>query len=564
MTQHYHIIVIGAGMTGLTVAAKLREEGHDDLLILEENSDVGGTWIDHNYPGVCADNTIYDYIPKFLHRRFSNVFANDVATRKELLLYMKSVLLRVIGISKIRFNASVVDHDFLMAKGCHVVKVQMSNAKSNSLCDVQISSDLAEYTCKYLFLCTSILLSRKHTRKPELPGEIGLRTPVLHSSSLPPDLDFYAGRNVVIVGWGATTTQLAPSIVSVASSVTIVARTVPLLVPAQSKPVATNPLLRWYYMNVASKLWMITFGFFDNRLSMEWILRRYLSAVIDHTSRSTHNKYVRDAPISCTRVNIDYQDLAGCIRQNRIKLVDCGGKNIRCDDSTLVVGEQRMHTDLLVLATGYQEFNLDFSLKRDGVVQHEKTLNYSFPKSYNSMLYGVPNTFIPCLEPALLNVPGAVVENIMPLFLQVMEFCDTNGLESFIVKDHSHIYEAQSKGNTKGHILESPYCKSLRYADRVFMNDGKLFSFANHAIRMHFFWPSDFEFYTNGGVQTTPRIWTCTVRWLQQLPDALLRSLIYGGVMMYLGTSVVLRKVKVTLIFGAVFAAAAVLTSSFK
>lgn len=41
-------IVIGAGISGILIVQKLKEAFHDDIeiLILEKNKDVGGTWFE--------------------------------------------------------------------------------------------------------------------------------------------------------------------------------------------------------------------------------------------------------------------------------------------------------------------------------------------------------------------------------------------------------------------------------------------------------------------------------------------------------------------------------------
>ena len=40
----YKVIVIGAGSSGLCMAIKLKEQGIDDLVLLDKASGMGGTW----------------------------------------------------------------------------------------------------------------------------------------------------------------------------------------------------------------------------------------------------------------------------------------------------------------------------------------------------------------------------------------------------------------------------------------------------------------------------------------------------------------------------------------
>ncbi|WP_156687860.1 flavin-containing monooxygenase [Mycobacterium sp. Marseille-P9652] len=57
MTQKrcLRIAIIGAGMSGLCMAAKLQDAGIDSFTIFEKADDVGGTWRDNTYPGLTCD-----------------------------------------------------------------------------------------------------------------------------------------------------------------------------------------------------------------------------------------------------------------------------------------------------------------------------------------------------------------------------------------------------------------------------------------------------------------------------------------------------------------------------
>jgi cation diffusion facilitator CzcD-associated flavoprotein CzcO len=53
--SHLHVVVIGAGFSGLSVASRLRERGEEDFVVLEGGKSVGGVWRDNTYPGVACD-----------------------------------------------------------------------------------------------------------------------------------------------------------------------------------------------------------------------------------------------------------------------------------------------------------------------------------------------------------------------------------------------------------------------------------------------------------------------------------------------------------------------------
>ncbi len=55
--------VIGGGLAGLLVGARLKEAGVDDVRIVEKGGDFGGTWYWNRYPGAQCDVESYIYLP---------------------------------------------------------------------------------------------------------------------------------------------------------------------------------------------------------------------------------------------------------------------------------------------------------------------------------------------------------------------------------------------------------------------------------------------------------------------------------------------------------------------
>ncbi|MGN6694179.1 MAG: NAD(P)-binding protein [Aquihabitans sp.] len=58
----FHVMVIGAGMSGLLAGIRLAAAGIP-FTIIEKNADVGGTWFENRYPGCRVDvgNHFYSY-----------------------------------------------------------------------------------------------------------------------------------------------------------------------------------------------------------------------------------------------------------------------------------------------------------------------------------------------------------------------------------------------------------------------------------------------------------------------------------------------------------------------
>jgi len=57
------VAVIGGGFGGLLIGARLRQAGVDDIRIIEQGGDFGGTWYWNRYPGAACDTESYIYMP---------------------------------------------------------------------------------------------------------------------------------------------------------------------------------------------------------------------------------------------------------------------------------------------------------------------------------------------------------------------------------------------------------------------------------------------------------------------------------------------------------------------
>ena len=55
MTSRHSVVIVGAGFSGIGMAARLRSMGIDDFVVLDRGNDLGGTWRDNSYPGASCD-----------------------------------------------------------------------------------------------------------------------------------------------------------------------------------------------------------------------------------------------------------------------------------------------------------------------------------------------------------------------------------------------------------------------------------------------------------------------------------------------------------------------------
>ncbi len=63
LTDSVEVLVIGGGFGGLVTGARLRQAGIEDIRMMDEAGDFGGTWYWNRYPGIRCDIESYVYMP---------------------------------------------------------------------------------------------------------------------------------------------------------------------------------------------------------------------------------------------------------------------------------------------------------------------------------------------------------------------------------------------------------------------------------------------------------------------------------------------------------------------
>ena len=63
VTEDVDVLIIGGGFAGLLAAGRLREQGVQNIRMVEKGADFGGTWYWNRYPGAACDVESYIYLP---------------------------------------------------------------------------------------------------------------------------------------------------------------------------------------------------------------------------------------------------------------------------------------------------------------------------------------------------------------------------------------------------------------------------------------------------------------------------------------------------------------------
>src|SRR5687767_8890989 len=99
------VIIIGAGFGGLGAARALRQQGIDDITILERADTVGGVWRDNTYPGAACD------VPSPLYSwswAINPTWGRRYSPQPEILDYLRSAAEREGLLELVRTGAEVL------------------------------------------------------------------------------------------------------------------------------------------------------------------------------------------------------------------------------------------------------------------------------------------------------------------------------------------------------------------------------------------------------------------------------------------------------------------------
>jgi 4-hydroxyacetophenone monooxygenase len=228
----FRVLIVGAGMSGLLAAHRLRQAGVD-FLIVEKNEDVGGTWLENTYPGCRVDNPNHNYSYSFAQRHDWPFF---YSTQDVLLGYLRDCAERFGVRDAIRFGTEVRSATWSEDEQRWSVVVAGAGGAEETLQADAVVSAVGQ-------------LNRP--RLPEIPGRESFRGAAFHSARWDHGVDL-RGRRVAVIGTGASAMQLIPEIAPLASELAVYQRTPAWLAPTPDYHDAVPEKLQWLYQHVPS------------------------------------------------------------------------------------------------------------------------------------------------------------------------------------------------------------------------------------------------------------------------------------------------------------------------
>jgi cation diffusion facilitator CzcD-associated flavoprotein CzcO len=214
------VVVVGSGFGGIAATVRLVREGHD-VVVLEKDLDVGGTWRDNSYPACACDVPSHLYSFSFApNPDWSRTFS----PQPEIHAYLR----------KVADQLGVRDRTWF---GTEVVGAEWDEGARRWL----VRTSAGELTARFLVLGTGGL---SNPVVPDLPGLATFAGTSFHSARWDHSHDF-TGERVAVIGTGASAIQFAPEVARTAGHLTVFQRTAPWILPRSDR--AIRPFERWLY-----------------------------------------------------------------------------------------------------------------------------------------------------------------------------------------------------------------------------------------------------------------------------------------------------------------------------
>lgn len=324
--------VIGSGFAGIAAAVRLRQAGAE-VTIYERADRVGGVWRENHYPGAACD------VPSFLYS-FSFAPKYDwtrrFAPQDEIRRYIEATV-DLFGLRPaLRFGETLTAATWDDEAGRWRLR---------------FASGLLE-TVDILVTATG-QMSTPST--PMLPGADEFRGPAFHSARWEDDVDL-DGRDVVVVGTGASVIQLVPAIADRARTVTVVQRSPGYILTKGDHPYdGPQGRLRSHLRRARSYL--------DKELQTPQFVR--WPALVAPAERRFRRDLVSRVPDPVLRAQIEPGDRYGCkrilvsnewyetLQRPDVTLVDEGVAGLTATAVVTTSGRE-VPADVLVYGTGFR------------------------------------------------------------------------------------------------------------------------------------------------------------------------------------------------------------------
>jgi len=411
------IAIVGAGFAGLGAAIQLKRAGYHDLVIVEQATEIGGTWRDNSYPGCACDVPSHVYSYSFaLNPDWTNTFSGQA----EIWDYLRRCAQR----------EGLGPH---LRLGCRFEGARWDETEQRW----RITTSAGEHVARVLILATGPL---SVPSVPDIPGLESFAGTVVHSARWRHDHDL-TGRRVAVVGTGASAIQIVPSIQPLVAHLSLFQRTPAWIMPKRTRPITRFERALFRHVPGAQRVVRIgaywlrelqAVGFLHpavNRFGQRIALAHLRRQVPDPRLRE---KLTPTYVMGCKRILLS-NDYLPAVAQSNVELVTEPIREVRPDG--VVTADGQLHeVDTIILSTGFHVTDPPIF----GVVtgRDNRTLADAWTPTMRAhrgtMVAGFPNLFVLLGPNTGLGHTSVVlmVESQLRHVRNVLDHADRRGVEA--------------------------------------------------------------------------------------------------------------------------------------
>jgi 4-hydroxyacetophenone monooxygenase len=405
--RDFQVAIVGSGMSGIAAAYRLHQAGVR-YVVLEKNADVGGTWLENQYPGCRVDIPNHYYSYSFAQRDDWPYFYSP---QEELHRYFRECV-DEFGIRRnIRTGTEVTSMSWDEVAGVWTLELAGADGAESTISAHAVISAVGQ-------------LNRPSM--PVIEGRESFAGAAFHSAEWDHDVDL-DGARVGVIGTGCTASQFIPIIAEQVAQLAIFQRTPNWMFPVphyhESVPDGFQYLLGhvpyyrqlyrfWLFWRSAESLRPIAEvdpGWPHQERSVSELndmMRELLTEALtaQYTDRpDLLDKVLPDYPPAAKRIVVDNGVYAQALHRDNVELTTTGIARITPQGVETVDGTLH-ELDVIIYATGFHSTRFLTPMKvvgRGGVDLHDwwdgdarAYLGMTVPNFPNFfMLYG-PNTNI--------------------------------------------------------------------------------------------------------------------------------------------------------------------------
>ncbi|KAL4931688.1 flavin-containing monooxygenase [Aspergillus undulatus] len=359
-----------------------------DYTIYERSKETGGTWSANKYPGCAVDIPAALYSLSFAP---NPSFSKLCPSQAEILEYFHSVSRRY----------RIPEHVVCQTEWEGAEWQEFSKTWTVHLRDL-VSGEAFEHRCKILISAVGALVNPNPF---DAPGVGTFKGEIVHTAKWREGLDL-RGRDVVVIGNGASAAQVIPAVIHETKSITQFIRTPQYYVANDNFDISAvwQTLFRWCPCLLLLFRFVI-FIYLESAMTMFGLGEKRSRSRVEAANKSkaymtgsAPEKYwpllVPEYEIGCKRRVFDKAKYIPCLRNNKLRLTDDPIVRV-CESTVLTQSGAEYPADVIVLATGFSLTHWDVQLRgRDDRTRAQHWTDFGYIEAYQSVANsGFPNFF---------------------------------------------------------------------------------------------------------------------------------------------------------------------------